>query len=60
MCPVCIEERKKHKNHHLVNYKRYVLLFSFIKNNFVGINQSIVGRERRIKEYKKLVLLLEQ
>jgi hypothetical protein len=60
MCPACNEERKKHEKHQLVNYKRYIQLFSFMQNNFVDIKQNIVEREKNIKEYKEIIVLSEQ
>ena len=60
MCAVCDEERKKHEKHHLVNYERYVKLFSFIQNNFAGIKQNIAEREKMIKEFRELILLSEK
>ena len=60
MCPICNEEKKKHENHHLANYERYVKLFNFIQTSFTGIKQSIAEREENIKEYKYLYILLEQ
>ena len=60
MCPICNEEKKKHENHQLVNYERYVKLFNFIQTNFTGIKENIKERETIIKEYKELYILLEQ
>ena len=60
MCPICIEERKKHENHHLVNYERYIKLFNFFNENFTSIKQTIEEREKNIKELNKLSKLLEQ
>ena len=60
MCPICNEERKKHENHQLVNYERYVKLFNFIQTSFTGIKENIKERETIIKEYKELYILLEQ
>ena len=51
MCPICEEEKKKHENHQLVNYERYVDLFNFIQNSFKGIKQNIKEREVFIREY---------
>ena len=60
MCPACKEELKKHDNHHIANYKRYVELFQSIQKNFEGIKQNIAEREKNIKEYKKLIILSEE
>ena len=60
MCPICNEERKKHENHQLVNYQRYVKIFDSIQTSFKGIKQNISEREVIIKEYKDLYILLEQ
>ena len=60
MCPICNEEMKKHENHQLVNYERYVKLFNFIQTSFTGIKENIKERETIIKEYKELYILLEQ
>ena len=58
MCAVCDEERKKHEKHHLVNYERYVKLFNYIQKSFAGIKQNITERERMIKEFRELIVLL--
>ena len=60
MCPICEEEKKKHENHQLVNYERYVKLFNFIQNNFKGIKQHIKERGVFIKEYIDFYKLLNQ
>ena len=60
MCPICEEEKKKHENHQLVNYERYVDLFNFIQNNFEGIKQHIKEREVFIREYTDFYILLDQ
>ena len=60
MCPICNEEKKKHENHQLVNYERYVKLFNFIQTSFTDIKENIKERETIIREYKQLYILLKQ
>lgn len=60
MCPICIEERNKHMNHHLVNYERYIKLFYFFQENFLKIKETIVEEENNIKQLKKTNELLEK
>lgn len=60
MCPVCKEEEKKHENHHVINYARYVELFNFFHENFQEIKSTISEKEHKIKEYNELLGKLEQ
>lgn len=60
MCPICFDERGKHVKHHEVNYERYVQLFKFLRENFADIKQDIIEKENNIKEYKELIIQLEQ
>jgi len=60
MCPLCIEEKKKHDNHHLVNYERYIILFNYFQNNFSKFYEKISEKENNIEEYINLILLLEK
>ena len=60
MCPICKEEEKKHENHHVINYKRYVELFNFFHENFQEIKSTISNKEYKIKEYNELLGKLEQ
>ena len=60
MCPICNEEKKKHETHHLVNYNRYLQLFYFFHENFSEIKQTIVEKEKKIKEYNELIGIFEE
>lgn len=60
MCPICKEEEKKHENHHVVNYARYVELFNFFHENFQEIKSTISDKEYKIKEFNELLGKLEQ
>ena len=60
MCPICDEEKKKHENHHVVHYERYINLFSFIQENFSGIKETIAEKEQMIRESNNLYAILEQ
>ena len=62
MCPVCDEERRNHeqKNHHIVNYKRYIKLFYIMRNNFEPLKNYISEKQRYINEYKNIIVLMEQ
>ena len=59
MCPICHDELKKHENHHLVHYGRYVQLFKFFHKNFNDLKQTISENEIKIKEYNQLIGKLE-
>ena len=60
MCEICDGERKKHENHHLINFEKYIKLFSFIQDNLLDIKQNIADIEKNIRNYKKLIVLAEQ
>ena len=62
MYPVCDEERKKHeqKNHHIVNYKRFIKLFYIIKNNFEPLKKFISEKQKNVNEYKNIIALMAQ
>ena len=60
MCPACKEEEKKHDNHHVINYARYVGLFNFFHDNFQEIKSTISDKENKIKEFNELLGKMEQ
>lgn len=62
MCPICDEERRKHeqKNHHIVNFKRYIKLFYILNNNFKPLKKFISEKQKTINEYKYIIALMEQ
>ena len=59
MCPICDEEKKKHEDHHIVNYERYIKLFYFFRENFTSLQETIADKEQMIKESNKLYAILE-
>ena len=62
MCPICEAERVKHeqKNHHVVNYERFVKLFYILKKNFEPIKKYISEKKNYINEYKNIISLMEE
>ena len=62
MCPICDEEKRKHeeKNHHIVNYERFIKLFYILKNNFEPIKNYISEKQKYINEYKNMIKLMEE
>ena len=45
MCPTCESEIKKHDNHHLINYERYMTLFKIFQDNYRGLKNKISEKE---------------
>ena len=60
MCPVCFDENKKHNDHQVVNYNRYIELFYYIQDNYKILNKTINEKENNIEELINLNLLLEK
>ena len=60
MCPTCFDEKKKHDDHQVVNYERYIKLFYYIQDNYKNLKKTINDKENNIEELINLNLLLEK
>lgn len=60
MCPICFDEKKKHNDHQVVNYERYIKLFYYFQDNYKNLYKTINDKENNIEELINLNLLLEK
>ena len=54
------EKSMSKKNHHIVNYKRFIKLFYIIKNNFEPLKKFISEKQKNVNEYKNIIALMAQ